>query len=418
MYTFIHAADIHLDSPLRGLDRYEGAPIREIRGASRQALENLVGLALEEQVAFVLIAGDLYDGDWKDYNTGLFFNGQMRRLREAGIRVVIVSGNHDAASRITRTLDPPSNVSLMPSSRPEKLIIEDLGVAIVGRSYPQRAVTEDLSLDYPTADPGLLTIGMLHTSVDGREGHEPYAPCNLAGLADKGYAYWALGHVHQREILRQDPWIVFSGCIQGRHARELGPKGCTLVTVDDDRIASVQHHDLDVVRWALCQIDVSEARNGDDVVGLVRSAITAQIEEAGNALLAARIVLTGASRAHRDLTVEPTRWQNEIRNAAIDLGDVWIEKIKLTTQIRGNLAKLRRRKDAVGSLLRALDDLEGEGQDFDALIAELEPLRRALPSELTEGPEGLDLTSVEALRSAMTDVKQVIVARLLAAEGE
>ncbi|MDZ7615944.1 MAG: DNA repair exonuclease, partial [Patescibacteria group bacterium] len=98
---FIHAADVHLDSPLQGLMRYEGAPADEIRAATRRALENLVALALEEDVAFVLIAGDVYDGDWKDHNTGLFFASQMARLREADIPVVMISGNHDAANKMT-----------------------------------------------------------------------------------------------------------------------------------------------------------------------------------------------------------------------------------------------------------------------------------------------------------------------------
>ena len=101
---FIHAADLHVDSPLRGLDRYEGAPVERIRGATRQALENLVELAIEEAVDFVLLAGDVYDGDWQDFHTGLYFRGQMVRLERAGIAVFIVQGNHDAQSVITRRL--------------------------------------------------------------------------------------------------------------------------------------------------------------------------------------------------------------------------------------------------------------------------------------------------------------------------
>src|SRR5918996_1910432 len=111
MFKFIHAADIHLDSPLRGLEQYDGAPVEQIRGATRQALANLVELALAERVAFVLLAGDLYDGEWKDYNTGLFFAAQMTRLREAGIRAFLIAGNHDAASQLTRYLRLPDNVT-------------------------------------------------------------------------------------------------------------------------------------------------------------------------------------------------------------------------------------------------------------------------------------------------------------------
>jgi DNA repair exonuclease SbcCD nuclease subunit len=127
---FIHAADIHLDSPLRGLERYDGAPSDEMRSATRKALENLVRLGIEEQVAFVLIAGDVYDGDWKDYNTGLFFARQMARLREADIKVFLIRGNHDAASQITRELTLPENVYEFPARKAETVLLEPLGIQL------------------------------------------------------------------------------------------------------------------------------------------------------------------------------------------------------------------------------------------------------------------------------------------------
>jgi len=116
--TFIHAADIHLDSPLRGLERYEGAPIEAVRGAARAAFARMIDLAIEQRAAFILLAGDLYDGDWKDYNTGLFIAAQMARLDQAGIPVVLISGNHDAANRMTRQLRLPANVHRLPDARP------------------------------------------------------------------------------------------------------------------------------------------------------------------------------------------------------------------------------------------------------------------------------------------------------------
>ena len=230
---FLHAADIHLDSALHGLERYEGAPVEEIRSATRRAFDNLIELAIDEEVAFVLLAGDLYDGDWKDYNTGLYFVERMRRLHDAGIRVFIVAGNHDAASQITKHLRLPDNVTLFSTRQPERVVLEDLDVAIHGQGFATRAVTDDLSQAYPQGDPQRFNIGLLHTCLDGKPGHEPYAPCSIAGLRSKGYQYWALGHVHKREEVSQDPWIVFPGNIQGRHIRESGPKGCTLVTVDN-----------------------------------------------------------------------------------------------------------------------------------------------------------------------------------------
>lgn len=178
---FIHAADIHLDSPLVGLQFYEGAPVEEVRGATRRALENLVELAAAEKVDFVLLAGDLYDGDWKDYNTGLFLSHQMSRLREEGIRVFIISGNHDAASQITKHLRMPDNVKTLSVRHPETDRIEKLGLAIHGQGYAVRAVTDDLAGGYPLASPHHFNIGLLHTSLDGREGHESYAPTTSRG---------------------------------------------------------------------------------------------------------------------------------------------------------------------------------------------------------------------------------------------
>ncbi len=247
MFKFIHTADIHLDSPLKGLEVHEDAPVEEIRGATRRALDNLIDLAIEEEVNFILIAGDLYDGDWKDYNTGLFFSARMGRLSKAGIKVFIVSGNHDAASQLTKTLPLPDNVTLFSSKKPQFRKLDDIGVIIHGQSYSYRAVTENLASQYPQYDSNYFNIGLLHTSLTGREGHENYAPCTLDDLKSKGYDYWALGHVHKREIISKDPWIVFPGNIQGRHIKETGAKGATLVTVEDGRIIKVEALELDVL---------------------------------------------------------------------------------------------------------------------------------------------------------------------------
>ena len=153
MFKFIHAADVHLDSPLRGLERYEGAPVQRIRDASRIALENLVTLAIDEKVAFVLIAGDLYDGDWREFRTGLHFVQQAIKLRDAGIEVLMIAGNHDAANRMTKSLSLPDNVTFFKSKAAHSVSLESIHVAIrrhqegahrvvrVGRGRP-RAVRE------------------------------------------------------------------------------------------------------------------------------------------------------------------------------------------------------------------------------------------------------------------------------------
>jgi exonuclease SbcD len=168
-FKFIAAADIHLDSPLQGLSLYEGAPLDVLRGATREALGNLISLAVEEKVAFVLLSGDLYDGDWKDYHTGLFLLQQLSRLREAGIKAYVIYGNHDAESRITRSLRLPDNVRVLSTKFPETIFLEDFGVAIHGQGFAKRDVLENLAEQYPEARKGFFNIGMLHTALSGAE---------------------------------------------------------------------------------------------------------------------------------------------------------------------------------------------------------------------------------------------------------
>ena len=156
---FIHCADIHLDSPLRGLERYEGAPVEEVRGATRRAFDNLIQSAIRERVDFVVIAGDLYDGDWPDFNTGLFFAKGMAQLGESGIPVYVVRGNHDAASKLTRALPLPKNVHLFPDKAPKTLTDDNLGLAVHGQSFATAAVLDDLAGAYPDAHSGLLQFG-------------------------------------------------------------------------------------------------------------------------------------------------------------------------------------------------------------------------------------------------------------------
>jgi DNA repair exonuclease SbcCD nuclease subunit len=411
---FLHAADIHLDSPLRGLERYEGAPVEEIRGATRRAFENLVVLAIEEAVDFVLLAGDIYDGDWKDYNTGLFFTGQMGRLKEAGIHVFLIAGNHDAASQITKALRPPPNLHVFATRAPETRLIEPLGVAIHGQGFATRSVTEDLTRAYPQGDPALFNIGLLHSSLDGRPGHEPYAPCSLDGLRSKGYQYWALGHVHQRELVARDPVILFPGNIQGRHIRETGPKGCTLVRVEDGHVVELESRVLDVVRWASCPVDVSQARTLDQIDPLVEQALAEASDAAEGRLVAVRVRLVGDCPLHSRLHAEHERLLNDCRAlvSSRGLGEVWIEKLVVETRPSVARAELLR-DDALGGLLRAILDLQLDGDRLSALSEEVESLAFKLPPVLRSGDDAFDPSRVDHLQSCLEGVKALLLERLL-----
>ena len=171
-FRFLHAADIHLDSPLHGLSRYEGLPVEDIRSATRVAFDNLIAYAIDERVDFVVIAGDLFDGDWRDMGTGLYFARAMGRLDQAGIPAFVLAGNHDAASIISRTVPWPPNVRQFGSRQPETHSLPHLAVAVHGQSFSSPAVTENLALAYPPAEAHVFNIGVLHTALAGRHGHD------------------------------------------------------------------------------------------------------------------------------------------------------------------------------------------------------------------------------------------------------
>jgi len=409
---------MHLDSPLHGLEQYEGAPVEEIRSATRRAFDNLIELAIDERVAFILLAGDLYDGDWKDYNTGLFFMERMGRLRDADIQVFVVAGNHDAASQITRHLRLPDNVTLFSTKRPEQVVLNDLNVAIVGQSFATRAVSDDLAQTYPQGDPQLLNIGLLHTCLDGKPGHEPYAPCTVDGLRSKGYQYWALGHVHKREEVSQDPWIVFPGNIQGRHIRELGAKGCTLVTTDDEKIIAVEHHDLDVMRWSCCELDVSASGTVEEIYDQVRDSLQSALDAAGGRPIAVRLILHGACSAHSVLNADIEHWTQEYRAFAtgLDGAGIWLEKVSIKTRPPASAEEVLESDDALGGLLHTIRDIALDTSTVDELASEVSALRQKLPAELLGGDDPYDPTDPTVIMEALEGIKELLASRLLATE--
>lgn len=410
---FLHASDIHLDSPLRGLDRYEGAPADEIRGATRKALGNLVSLAIEEDIDFVILAGDLFDGDWPDFNTGLFFVQQMVRLGQRNIPVYAVRGNHDAESKITRKLPWPKNVHFFSPRKPESITLDDLDVVIHGQSFATQKVIDDLTLGYPPAVPGKINIGVLHTSLDGREGHATYAPTSLNALKSRGYDYWALGHVHKREVVNATPLIVFPGNTQGRHIKETGSKGCELVTLEGG-ILRTEHRSLDVLRWHSIEVDVTGATDLDEVLERTRKALGSTAAIAEDRLTAVRVSVVGRADVHKMIATQLDAFREQVRALAIEVGQgsVWVEKVKVTTAEPVDLAALKERNDPLGELVHQLEILAaGDRQALEALAAELQLLRQKLPAEVTESAEGLLLDDPETLKRLCANLGPQLLSR-------
>ena len=413
---FIHTADIHLDSPLHRLEAYEGAPVEEIRQASRRAFENLIDLALGESVNFVLIAGDLFDGDWKDYNTGLYFIRQVRRLYDANIHVFIVSGNHDAAGQVTKTLPYPDNTHVFSSRKPETITIDELKVAVHGQSFSKSAVTDNLAARYPEPVTGYFNIGLLHTSLTGREGHENYAPCSVEDLQNRGYDYWALGHVHRAEVVTEDPPIVFPGCIQGRHIRETGIKGCILVTVEQDRPPELEERSLDVIRWEEITVDLTDADSEQTCLGRLEEALIASIHQHDPLPVIARIIFKGEPepKVHEQITGNLEYWKEAVRSSALTRqGErVWVEKVKVLTRPKPAAGTEPVTTGPILELEQLVADLKADDDSLLDLGNELAVLFQKLPVEYRQGEDALRLDDTECLREIVDQAKAVLSMKL------
>lgn len=410
---FLHAADLHIDSPLRGLDAHDGAPVGKLRGASRAAFVALVDLALERRVDLVLLAGDVYDGDWIDFRTGLFFREQLVRLTRAGIRVFVVKGNHDAESVITRQLPRVDGVHVFSSRAAETIDLPALGCAVHGRSFPERGVPEDLVPRYPDALPGRFNIGVLHTSLTGSAAHDTYAPTSAAVLASKGYDYFALGHVHERQVVREGgPRIVFSGNLQGRDAGECGPKGCELVEVADGAIVGAEFVALDVVRWHRLVLDAGGIDDVDALAARFVEALREATASARDRLHAVRVTLEGESPLHRVEAAQPGALAAALHAAAQDADGVeaWVEQVRLKLRSPADRGAAAGRADAIGEVVRLVDELLADDAALAAWAAR--PLRElgSLPGGLADAdPARL---APEALRAVLSDAEGSVLAQL------
>lgn len=331
-FSFVHAADLHLGSPFQGLAMKDVEVAELFMEASRKAFSTLVDQAIERRVDFFLVAGDVYDGDWKDNKIGLFFNREVARLERAGIAVFLLKGNHDAESVITKTITLPKNVREFPVNKPGTFTLDHLKVALHGQGFAERSATENLALAYPPPQPGWFNIGVLHTSLTGREPHAPYAPCSVEDLRSRGYDYWALGHVHDYEVVAQDPLVVFPGNLQGRSIREQGAKGAILVTVEDGRI-SHERIITDSARFAQVAVAVEPE---DDLPAILRR-IEATLDNVADVMegrpLALRIRLTGKSRQRRELLARAHDFRNEAQAACHRCHeDIWLEKVEVRVE--------------------------------------------------------------------------------------
>jgi DNA repair exonuclease SbcCD nuclease subunit len=404
-FTFIHAADLHLGSPFQGLALKDADIAAVFVEASRKAFSTLVDRAIERRVDFFVIAGDVYDGDWKDNKIGLFFNREMARLERAAIPVYLLRGNHDAVSVITKTITLPANVHEFPTGKPGSFRLEHLKVALHGQGFADRAVSDNLSLSYPAPDSGWFNLGVLHTSLTGREPHAPYAPCSVDDLRSRGYDYWALGHVHDYEEVALDPHVIFPGNLQGRSIRERGAKGAVLVTVEDGRIA-LERLIVDEARFA--QVDVVVEADDDKLAILqrVETAVRPIAEEIEGRIIALRLRLTGTTPLRGQIAADRGQWYDEVQAACHRIHqDIWLEKLELRLDAPAVVAGA-----VSGASLDLGRLLAAHGGDAD-IAAEAARLVGEIAARLPNGVGAGELPLDDSIDMLIEEARQLLLAR-------
>ncbi|HBE68212.1 MAG TPA: DNA repair exonuclease [Planctomycetaceae bacterium] len=416
---FIHAADIHLDSPLTHLRRVDAKTAEQLRSATRLSLERVISAALQHNVAAVVIAGDLFDGPVEDASPCIWVESQLRQLVRAGIAVVLIRGNHDALSSAHRVISWGEGITEFGAATAETLELPSAGLAIHGQSFAARATTEDLAAGYPPARDGLFNIGILHTSLGGSSQHDTYAPTSTNVLESKSYDYWALGHIHARsaESLSDRTYIGYSGCTQGRNIRETGPKGCHLVTVTDGQLASVEFVPTDSVRWFSMEVSLASARVLGDVEELVLNSVERLTCDNPGVNLAIRVSLCDATPIHSQLTTPGVieSLSEVLADRMTRLGSVWLEKIKVNSRPLATFDN-----DSIvqplGYIERVSKALKENEIAQAALKAELDSMLKKMDAELLSG-EDLDFAEKGRLFELVDRAEDLLVARLTQPEA-
>eukprot|EP00873_Tetraselmis_striata_P043598 jgi/Tetstr1/463862/TSEL_008673.t1 len=358
-------------SPFRGLSLKDPAVADRFADATRNAFTALVTRTLERKADFLVIAGDIYDGEWQDNSVGLFFNREIARLDRAGVPV-------------------------FGTRKPESHALEELGVVLHGQSFADRHVADNLARAYPPPVAGKVNIGVLHTSLTGRPPHADYAPCSLEDLTAKGYDYWALGHVHQYEVVNRDPQVVFPGNLQGRNSRETGEKGAVLVTVEDGRVLGLERLIVDEARFERLELDIGACEDLPGLLATVEDGLAPLAQTARGRPVALRLRLHGYSELRAWLLANRSQLADEVQAALDRVGqDVWLEKLVLDVAETPGRAP----SPLADSTLDIAALLEGAARDPDlvaAANANLAELGRKIPNGALDParPFGEDLDTL------------------------
>ena len=382
LFSFIHTADLHLDSPFIGIYEINQELRESLVNATFEAYDTIIDLCIEKEVDFLLIAGDVYDSANKSLYAQLKFIKGLDRLSNAGIQTIIAHGNHDPLNGWSATLNWPEDVHIMSGDTIDSVQLEKDEthvVTIIGTSYPAQHIWTNLAQKFPKRENNeVFTIGLLHCMVGSSTEHDPYAACTMQDIKDLDYDYWALGHIHVPSVINETyPVVVYSGNPQGRHIKEAGPRGCYLVTIDTKNEISKEFIETDTIRWYVEDISIEGMESEEDLILQIRECIDTILDGADGRSVICRFILTGRGPLHRTLTKEGIiddilQYIREEENLGSQF--VWVERLVNNTSMPIERSILLERKDFVGDIVRIVDEICQDEKSLESLKTSLEPL--------------------------------------------
>ncbi len=393
-FRFVHASDLHLDSPFTSLTELDQAIAGKLRNATITAFDRIIDLCIEREVDFLLVGGDIYDGAYRSLKAQLRFRKGLQRLSDAGISSFVVHGNHDPLDGWIANLEWPEKTHIFGGDTVQKFSVAQSGEEIArvyGISFKTRDVRKNLAKEFQREKGSVFSIGLLHCNVGANTGHEPYAPCTLDDLVKSGMDYWALGHVHTREKLYpRNPMIIYPGNPQGRNPRETGPRGCYLIEVDGRGNPHETFIPVDCVRWLNKEISIDGVATEESLMQLLESQIDLLREEGEGRDVVANFTMVGSGLIH-ELLRKPDHVEDLIRHfretAGAESPFVWLNRIEVKTRFEIDIEKRREETDFLGELLRIIETYRKSPETLTELQQELEVLYGAcLTRKLLEAP--------------------------------
>lgn len=366
--SFIHAADLHLDSPMVGLKFLPETIFTRMKESTFTALKKITAAAIEQQVDFVILAGDLFDGEDRSLRAQSRLRTEMLKLEEKGIPVYVVHGNHDHLNGSWVGLEMPGNVHVFGSEVETKALHTKSGadVHLYGFSYPTRHVFERKIDDYQKADGADFHIGILHgNEVSGTE-HDNYAPFSVKDLLDKDFDYWALGHIHKGVILSENPPIVYPGNIQGRNRKETGSKGFYHVNLSDSGAKMRFIESADIV-WGEAEMDVSAAGSFYEVFQLCQTEINRNRKETAGTLLTIHLQNMNLEDCREKKSISDDLLELLLENEMEEEAFVWVVDVQISECKQIDKAQLKQEAGFYNELFQTIDQYEG----FDRAFAPL-----------------------------------------------